>query len=140
MSRGTVDKPSDMSAAQSSVWDALAPLALAARTLTPATAFALQQLCKIIVLEQRMADEIDAKGLTTAALDTQMDPDGGGSQSIQEKAHPLLSRQAALLVRIEAGLTRFGLAPMGRPMAEPESPADEWAEFDQPLALVPKRA
>jgi hypothetical protein len=114
----------------------LAPLALEQRTLTPATAFAFRQLCKVIVLEQKMADEIEVKGLTSAALDTKMEADGSGSQLIQEKANPLLTRHTALLVRVEAGLTRFRLAPMGKEMPAVEEPEDVFSEFDQPLTLV----
>jgi len=39
-------------------------------------------------------------------------------------------------VRVEAGLTRFRLAPMGKELAPVEEPKDDFGEFDQPLQLV----
>ena len=115
-----VTKPKGLPTAQSAVWNLLAPLAWEQRTLTPATAFAFQQGCKVIVLEQKMADEIEAKGLTSVAVDTNIAADGGGSQLLTVKANPLLTRHTALLVRVEAFLTRFRLAPMGKELAPAE--------------------
>jgi hypothetical protein len=118
------------------MWDMLAPLALEQRTLTPATAFAMVELCEAIVLKQDIARILEADGLTTVAVKTRMEQDGSGEQVGEVKAHPLIAKWTALLVRVEAGLTRFRLAPMGKEMPVPEQPADEWSEFDQPLSVI----
>lgn len=127
-----VPKPSDLPAGQSAVWDALSPHALAARTLTPGTAWAFRDLCEAIVLKRDMLAIIEADGLMQNRLSTKMDENGGGEQVFESKAHPLLAKWTALQVRVEAGLTRFRLAPMGKELAPAEQPKDEWAEFDGP--------
>ena len=110
-----VRKPRHLSAAQAVIWDTLAPHAVAAGTLTPATAWAFAQLCDLIGLSHAVRQRIARDGL--------MDADG---------AHPLLARHVAFVVRVEAGLTRFRLAPMGKAIAAPEEAADPFAEFDRP--------
>jgi len=135
-----VSKPKDLPAGQSSVWKALAPHALAARTLTPATAWHFRELCEAIVLKRDMARILDADGLMQNRLSTKMDETGGGEQVFESKAHPLIARWTALLVRVEAGLTRFRLAPMGKELAPVEEPvADPFSAFDEPLMLVKGR-
>ncbi|HUU83299.1 MAG TPA: hypothetical protein VM243_07330 [Phycisphaerae bacterium] len=129
-------RPRDLPAGQAAVWDALAPHAIAARTLTPATAWDFRDLCESIVLKRDMLAVVEAEGLTSTSLKTKMDESGGGEQVFEPKAHPLLSRHAALAGRVAAGLARFRLAPMGKGMPEVEKPADEWSEFDAPLRLV----
>jgi len=135
-----VSKPKDLPAGQSSVWKALAPHALAARTLTPATAWHFRELCEAIVLKRDMARILEADGLMQNRLSTKMDETGGGEQVFESKAHPLIARWTALLVRVEAGLTRFRLAPMGKELAPVEEPvADPFSAFDEPLMLVKGR-
>ena len=114
----------------------MAPHALAQRTLTPATAWHFQELCEAIVLKRDMARILEADGLMQNRLSTKMDETGGGEQVFESKAHPLIARWTALLVRVEAGLTRFRLAPMGKELAPVEEPKDDFGEFDQPLQLV----
>ncbi len=133
-----VDAPLDLPKGQRAVWDMLAPHAMAAGTLTGATVFAFIELCEAIVLKRDVARILESEGLTTYAIKTRMEQDGSGEQVGETKAHPLLSRYAVLLVRVEAGLTRFRLAPMGKPMEVPaDEPADEFAAFEsQPLRAV----
>ena len=131
-----VAKPKGLPLGQSAVWDALAPQARLQRTLTSATAWAFVQLCEAIVLKRDILAVIEADGLMQNRLSTKMDESGGGEQVFESKAHPLIAKWTALLVRVEAGLTRFRLAPMGKELAPVEEPADEWAEFDAPLTLV----
>lgn len=128
--------PDDLPDGQASVWRALAPHAMAARTLVPATAWAFRDLVEAIVLKRDMLALIEQEGLTSTSLKTQMDVNGGGNQVLEPKAHPLLTRHAALMARVEAGLTRFRLSPMGKEIAPVDEPADEFAEFDHPLVLV----
>jgi len=134
-----VAKPKGLPAGQSVVWDSLAPHATASRTLTPSTAWAFRDLCEAIVLKRDMLALIEAEGLTSTSLKTKMDESGGGEQVFEPKAHCLLTRFTALMVRVEAGLARFRLIPMGKEMPASEEPKDEFAEFDQELTLV-KRA
>ena len=131
-----VAKPNDLPAGQSAVWDMLAPHALAQRTLTPATAFAFRELCEAVVLKRDVLAVVEQDGLMQNRLSTKMDQDGGGEQVFESKAHPLIAKWTALLVRVEAGLTRFRLAPMGKEIAETEEAKDGFEEFDAPLTLV----
>ncbi len=132
----SVPKPKDLPAGQSAVWDMLAPHALAQRTLTPATAFAFRELCEAVVLKRDVLAVVEQDGLMQNRLSTKMDQDGGGEQVFESKAHPLIAKWTALLVRVEAGLTRFRLAPMGKEMPAVEEPKDEWSEFDAPLSVI----
>jgi hypothetical protein len=102
-----VAKPVDLSAGQSAIWDLLAPHALAARTLTVATAEAFAMGCRVMVLEREVF------ALKPGRPDHRM-----------------------LLVRVEAFLQRFRLSPMGKEMPAVEEPEDAFSEFDQPLTLV----
>ena len=131
-----VAKPADLPPGQSAVWDMLAPHALAQRTLTPATAFAFRELCEAVVLKRDVLAVVEQDGLMQNRLSTKMDQDGGGEQVFESKAHPLIAKWTALLVRVEAGLTRFRLAPMGKEMPAVEEPKDEWSEFDAPLSVI----
>lgn len=123
--------PADLFEAQVAVWNDLAPQACQAGTLVPQTAAAFALLCKQIVLERRMFDEINADGLTMTKVTLQMDEKGGGLQSVEKKAHSLLTQHRGMMQRVEAGFQRFKLSPMGKPMEQPEEkPADPFAEFD----------
>ena len=73
------------------------------RTLTPATAAAFELLCRQILLERKL----------------NRSPDRGGS------AH------RGMMQRVEAGLSRFRLAPTGKPAPAPK-PVDPFAEFATP--------
>lgn len=134
--REPVEMPADMPAEQRAVWASLAPHAVAAGTLTAATAFAFKLLCAQIVLMQDMAALIKKKGLTTLALDTKMEAAGGGSQLIQEKANPLLARHDAVFKDVQAGLARFLLNGTGKPAAVQAPPEDAFAEFDQGFGVI----
>ena len=124
-----VNTPQDLPGAQKAVWDDLAPHALAARTLTDGTAAAFRDLCEAIVLKRMMLTEILADGLTQAKVSLQMDEAGGGLQSVEKKAHALLSQHRGMMQRVEAGLTRFRLAPMGKEIVQPVKAEDPFEEF-----------
>lgn len=122
--------PRDLPAAHVAVWNELAPHACAARTLTAGTAHAFRDLCARVVLLRAMAAQVDADGLMTTAVSLQMDESGGGLQTVEKKAHDLLGRYMTMMQRVDASLLRFRLSPMGKELAAPETPKDEWAEFD----------
>lgn len=101
------------------VWLELAPLAAAARTLTLVEAFAFRELCEAIAFKRRLSDEIQRDGITV--------PDEGRGG---RKKHPLLSEHRGWQQRVDAGLARFKLSPMGREVLPPEPAKDEWSDFE----------
>lgn len=129
-----VQPPLDAPSEQQAVWNELMPHALMARTLTPGTAAAFRDLCEAIVLKRMMLAEIMADGLTQAKVTLQMDEQGGGVQSVEKKAHALLSQHRGMMQRVEAGMTRFKLAPMGKEIVQPAKTEDPFAEFDSEAA------
>lgn len=118
---GEVVRPEDLSPTTVAVWDALAPHAVDAGTLTPASAWAFRRLCEAIVLERAELARISRDGLM-----------------VDGEKHPLLQPHTALMTRVEMGLQRFCLIPMGKEMAAKAEAAqeDEFAEFDRPLAVI----
>lgn len=135
--REPLEAPPGMSADQRAVWVSLAPHAIAAGTLTAATVVAFLQLCSRIVLLRAMEAQIEADGIMADKVTLQMDEKGGGLQSVEKKAHDLLTKYMTLMQRVDQAMLRFRLAPMGKELVPPEPPVDEWQEFDQkPLSLV----
>ena len=123
-----VDPPKGLTKAQLAAWRALAPHALAARTLTPATVGSFVDLCQAIVLRDSLLATIEEQGWTfrKAILS-----DEGEELSVEIKKHPLVSDQRGWEQRVEAGRARFKLAPIGKEIAAPAKPADPFAEFDE---------
>ena len=110
--------PRTLLAAERAVWQRLAPLACAQRTLTESQAPAFQVLCEGIVLMEQCREVLRQDGLTVTV-------DG------VKKAHPLLAQHRGYVQRVEAGLLRFRLSPIGKEIGPPpEAPPDEWAEFE----------
>lgn len=109
-----VARPSDLTAEQRAVWDRLAPLALAQRTLTPQTVERFRLLCQAIVMEQAMAAKLLAEGWTYTAVTI----DGSGQERETLKAHPLCGPHRGMMQRVESGMVAFRLAPTGRPLAD----------------------
>jgi len=124
-----INTPEDIPEAQKQVWEELAPHAVAARTLTAGTAAAFRDLCEAIVLKRMMLAEILADGLTGAKVTLQMDEKGGGLQTVEKKAHTLLSQHRGMMQRVEAGFTRFRLAPMGKELVVEAKAEDPFEEF-----------
>ena len=104
-----VKAPKYLNADELDVWKELAPHALAEKTLTDRTAMAFATLCRNIVILRKL----EAAPLTCAG------PDHRG-----------------MLARVEMGWARFRLVPDGKPVIDEAAPADEWAEFDQPLTVL----
>lgn len=99
-------------------WNDLAPRAAKVGTLTDDTQWALVDLCQARVLKMKLLRDVGRMGNVV--------PGAGG----QLAANPLLARYTTLLQRVDAGMMRFKLAPMGKEVTEPETPADPFAEFD----------
>lgn len=101
-------------------WNELAPLAAKAGTLTDETRMALRDLCQARVLKDRLLRAVADQGDLVP---------GAGIGTVA--AHPLITKFTTLLQRVEAGMMRFRLAPMGKSLETgDEKPADPFAEFD----------
>ncbi len=124
-----VKPPAHTTPEQLAVWAELAPHALAAKTLTPGTAESFRQLCEAIVIRRGLLASIEKRGYESIRVTTDVT---SGEQHIETKANSLLSRYTAMMQRVEAGMARFKLAPVGKEIAPTEKPKDEWAEFDDP--------
>jgi hypothetical protein len=80
--------PDDLSPDERKVWLKLAPHAVARQTLTKATAFQFELLCRNVVLERDMATDQEQRGT---------------------------ANHRGLIQRIDAELLRFDLSPNGKP-------------------------
>jgi hypothetical protein len=98
--------PISVEGAARGVWDALAPHAIAAKTLTPATSLAFAMLCRVVVLETQLA--------TT-------DPGGPDHRGVMQ--------------RMDSLMARFLLTGSGKASAPTEEKKDDFAEFDAPGTL-----
>lgn len=129
-----VTRPRDLEPIARAVWDKLAPHAIAAGTLTVATAYAFQRVCELESRRRRMETQIDLDGLMVSVVE--VDEKTGARFSIGEpRAHPLIGHERQLQQRVEAGFAKFAIAPNGKSlMSEPEK-TDPFAEFDGPPDL-----
>lgn len=108
-----VPLPAEATDAEARWWGRLAPLALRQRTLVPETAARFHLLIRQVVLGEAMEQQIAAEGLSYEAVTV----DGAGQERRSVKAHPMLKELRPLMQRIEAGMTAFRLAPLGKPFA-----------------------
>jgi hypothetical protein len=105
-----VVRPADLDGAAAETWNALAPFALAAGTLTPATALAFAFLCRVVVEESVLRNDPEKRS-------------GADHRGIMARMNDLLGR--------------FGLHATGKPMAVPKpAEVDPFAEFDGPKLAV----
>jgi len=113
-----VPPPADLTEAQRALWDQLAPFALEARTLTAATVLAFCDLLEAIVVKRAMQARIDKEGQVLNLVSG-------------KKAHPLLGHHRGMMQRVEVGLARFKLAPIGKELTEGAAPVDPFSEFEE---------
>lgn len=98
------DAPDDLKRDERLVWLELAPYAFKARTLTRATSYSFRLLCRNIVLERALADDVEQRG-------------GANHRGI--------------IQRVDAELTRFCLSPLGKALIEDKPKVeDPFSEFD----------
>jgi hypothetical protein len=109
-----VAMPADLPADQAAIWSDLAPHATTAGTLTVETARAFRDLCRITAVRDTMLAAIEHDGFTQDKVSLQMDESGGGLQSVEKKAHPLLGKWLSILPRVEQGMARFGITGTGK--------------------------
>lgn len=111
--------PSYLTLEELAEWHELAPLAVQQGTLTPVEVPALVDLCRARVLMVKLLRVAYADGLMQVS-------DKGAIQ-----AHPSIARYTTLQQRVDAGMLRFGLAPVGKVTGkEPDQPADPFDQFD----------
>lgn len=97
--------PKRLSDPEKAIWGELVGLAVAAGTLTAATAMAFADLCTFIVVERQLRESaLAAYG----------------------------SDHRGVIKQVEMLRARFRLVPDGKPVVIDAAPADEWAEFDGP--------
>ena len=104
-----VGAPADLKGRPLRVWLELAPFALAGLTLTAGTSAAFSMLSRAIALERKLA-----KGKEAGE-----------------------SKHRGMMQRVEAGMTRFRLAPMGKAIVQPAKVEDPFDEFDGPMLVKP---
>lgn len=111
--------PGNMTLDELAEWNELAPRAMKEGTLTESTVLALRDLCQARVLKDKLLRKIGDLGDVVLASNGNL------------AANPLLSRFTTLLQRVEAGMVRFKLSPMGKEISQPaEKAPDPFAEFD----------
>ncbi len=111
--------PDSLTVAEALVWSDLATHAVQLGTLTTETAAAFADLVELRVRRTVMLKAIEKDGYTIAT-------------EFGLKAHPLLPQYRGVVQRIEAGMARFSLAPMGKSLGPTgDKPADPFAAFDQ---------
>lgn len=124
-----VPMPKDLLPSQAAVWRELAPHATSAGTLIPATVWAFRDLCEAIVLRRQMAAQLELDGLMVNVV--KVDEETGDRYSLGDpKAHPLITHERGMRVRVEAGMLRFNIAPMGKSVAKVDVPEDPFAQFE----------
>ena len=129
-----VVKPKGLTPMAADLWDLLSPEAIEAGTLTIGTAYAFRRLCELEAQRQAMAKQIDLDGMMVNPV--QIDEDSGARFSVGDpKAHPLITHERALVVRVEQGMARFMITALGKSMAAAADEADPFDEFGG-LALV----
>ena len=130
-----VSKPVDLEPIVSDVWDQLAPGAIAAGTLTEATAYAfLTGVCELIAERRRYRAQVDLDGIMIQPV--QIDNETGDRFSVGTPVkHPLIPEIRQLQVRIEANMQRFMITALGKSMGAPVKDEDPFDEFGG-LALV----
>lgn len=107
-----VEPPSGLSESELAVWGELAPNALQRGTLTPETAARFVLLCRAVVMERSMSAKLLTDGWTYIAVTV----DGSGQERETLKAHPLCGPHRGMMQRVEAGMSAFRLAPIGKPI------------------------
>lgn len=115
------EPPGSLTLDELAEWNDLAPRAAKVGTLTDETKLALRDLCQARVLKDRLLRKVSDHGEVVLGSNGNL------------AAHPLLTRFTTLLQRVEAGMMRFKLAPIGKEIEAPgEKPADPFSEFDGP--------
>lgn len=116
---GEVVKPAGLSAGGSAVWDELAPICLAMKTLTTADVRPFASLCELQATMQRASASKDDRALVTLVKEDQDSPD----LTVVIDAVLKLERDTATALRPYYEL--FGLTPVARARIVVPKKADE---------------
>lgn len=123
--KGEVTKPAGLSAAAGAVWDELAPVCLAMRTLTVADQRAFSTMCELQATFQAAASQKDGRALVFGVKQDRED----GPIEVVIDAVLRLERETAAALRPYYEL--FGLTPVARARivvpASEERPSSKWA-------------
>lgn len=120
-----ISPPLDLSDAELSAWQGLAPLATAKRTLTMETAFRFRELCENIVLKRAIHLCIVERGLEVMKVTI----DGSGQEHVEHKANSLLNQYRGMQQLVNSGLKDFSLSPFGKPDVEEATPVNALQRF-----------
>lgn len=132
VSRGSVRRPEGLSPAQKQEWEAYAPHAIAAHTLTPASAGAFRTLIEIMVERKKLWQKLVRAGWE---LVIRRPSKKGLKPTVVRMPHPLVKVHQQLLSAETMGLYRFKLTAAAKEMdfVEPpkeDGPIDPFAKFD----------
>jgi phage terminase small subunit len=127
-----IEPPERLTPKEVEYWQELAPHAIEAGTLVPATVATFVLLCKCHV----MADEMHATMLNDGLIVIKYVLTEEGSQE-EKKIHPLLSPHRNLVQRIESLSVKYKVCPLGKPM---DTDARKKAKPTNPWAVVSNRA
>ena len=123
---GEVTKPTGLSAGGSAVWDELAPICLAMKTLTVADVRPFASLCELQSTLQETSAAKDGRELFRLKVQDSGDPES--PLEIVVDAALKLERETATALRPYYEL--FGLTPVSRArivVPKPDAPASKWA-------------
>lgn len=109
--------PDDLTPEQASFWNAYAPQAMAAGTLTQQTVAAWRLLCEVDARRRKLLAQLEKEGETYIKAWV----DASGQEHEELKKHPLSSEYRGLAKTTESLMGKFGLAPFGKPVAEKPS-------------------
>lgn len=122
---GEVVKPIGLSVGGSAVWDELAPICLAMKTLTPADVRPFASLCELQATLQQASAQKDAPGFSSFTVSE----DYNGAAKVGTHVALKLERDTATALRPYYEL--FGLTPVARArISVPKSPEEKpskWA-------------
>lgn len=122
---GDVTKPAGLSTAAQTVWDRLAPICLAMRTLTPADVLPFVRLCELQATAEESSRQKDAPGFAMFTLSE----DYNGAAKVGVHAAIRVERETSVALR--PFYEYFGLTPSSRSrivIAKPhEEPVSKWA-------------
>ena len=111
-------------------WRMLAPAAIEAGTLVEGTVYAFRRLCELEARRRVMDAQIERDGMMVNSV--KVDEDSGERFSLGAPlAHPLITHERALQVRVEQGMARFMITALGKSMKlADDGEVDPFAEFD----------
>jgi P27 family predicted phage terminase small subunit len=125
---GDVVKPKGLSRSAAIVWDDIAPICLAMKTLTVADVPAFASLCELQATFNAAAEEKSRDGFSPFLHTTMVDSAGNEHQNVKE--HPAIRLERNTAAALRPYYDYFGMTPSGRAkihVPKAEQPASKWA-------------